>query len=72
MIHLGPRPTVRRSGIFVQKPGPSRAYLWEAFPCRPAAYADWLLETDMSSAYRWGAVGVCSFFSSRAARHVGR
>jgi hypothetical protein len=29
-----------------------KAYLWEAF-MPTSAYADWLLETDMSSAYAW-------------------
>jgi hypothetical protein len=37
--------------IFVQNQD-FKAYLWEAF-MPTAAYADWLLETDMSSAYRW-------------------
>ena len=37
--------------IFVQNQD-FKAFLWEAF-MPTSAYANWLLETDMSSAYRW-------------------
>ncbi|HET6737134.1 sulfotransferase family protein [Mycobacterium sp.] len=37
--------------VFVQNQD-FKAYLWEAF-MPTSAYADWLLETDMSSAYQW-------------------
>ena len=54
--------------VFVQNQD-FKAYLWEAFmPTAP--YADWLLQTDMSSAYALRANGVAGVAVSRAGHVV--
>ena len=56
----------RRNALFVQNQD-FKAYLWEAF-MPTAAYADWLLQTDMSSAYAYERTVLQMLQSQRRAR----